>query len=113
MGRGARSTTATRRCQSDEDCDLLAWFGADERLRQVYVNDHAVWPGGSVKPDALSQPPSGQPGTNSSAGLQLSPKVSAVVHFNKGRNKVFFKLTNGAQGTHLSFVLTSLDARGQ
>jgi hypothetical protein len=87
----------------DEDCDLLAWFGADDDA-QVYVNDRPVWPGGSVR---LMQYVSAiwAPGTNHRQDYNFT-EGQRVVHFNKGRNKVFFKLTNGAQGTHLSFVLT-------
>ena len=87
----------------DQDCDLLAWFGADDDA-QVYVNDRPVWPGGNV---SLMQYIYAiwAPGTAHRQDYNFT-EGQRVVHFNKGRNKVFFKLTNGAQGTHLSFVLT-------
>lgn len=87
----------------DEDCDLTAWIGADDDA-QIYVNDRLVWRGGKVRkmqffgaiyaPDATHTQD-----YNRSEGTR-------VVHFNKGRNKIFFKLSNGAQGMFLSIVLT-------
>jgi hypothetical protein len=87
----------------DEDCDLQAWFGADDDA-QVWFNDRLVWPGGSVNLMRYLNAiwiADGSPlrDYNLTEGQR-------VLHFNKGRNKVLFKLSNGAQGTHLSFVLT-------
>lgn len=87
----------------DEDCDLLAWFGADDDA-QVYVNDRVAWPGGSVTLMRYLHAIWGT-GATHLRDYNLT-EGQRVVHFNKGRNKIFFKLTNGAQGTHLSFILT-------
>ena len=87
----------------DEECDLVAWIGADDDA-QIYVNDKLVWKGGyfNKMPFFNTIFSVGAPHTrdfNRTEGRR-------VVHFNKGRNKIFFKLSNGAQGTFLSLVLT-------
>jgi hypothetical protein len=87
----------------DEACDLIAWIGADDDL-QVYLNDRMVWKGGNVNKqsyfDAVFS--AGAPHLrdyNRTEGKR-------VLHFNKGRNKLFFKLSNGPNGAFLSMVLT-------
>ncbi|MDR7271517.1 hypothetical protein J2X20_004185 [Pelomonas saccharophila] len=87
----------------DQDCDLTAWIGADDDV-QVYLNDRLVWKGGNVNKqsyfDAIFNRDQGYlRDYNRTEGRR-------VLHFNKGRNKLFFKLSNGPNGAFLSMVLT-------
>jgi hypothetical protein len=87
----------------DRACDLTAWIGADDDV-QIYLNDRMVWEGGNVNKqsyfDAIFDP--------SSAYLRDYNRTEGkrVLHFNKGRNKIFFKLSNGPNSAFLSMVLT-------
>ena len=87
----------------DEDCDLVAWIGADDDA-QIYVNDQLVWRGGKVSKMPFFNTIFA-PGATHTQDYNRSEGRRAV-HFNKGRNKIFFKLSNGAQGMFLSMVLT-------
>jgi hypothetical protein len=87
----------------DEDCDLTAWIGADDDA-QIYVNDRLVWRGGKVSKMPFFNTIFA-PGARHTRDYNRS-EGKRVVHFNKGRNKIFFKLSNGAQGMFLSLVLT-------
>jgi hypothetical protein len=87
----------------DEACDLVAWIGVDDDV-QIYLNDRMVWRGGNIDKqwyfDAVFR--RGTPylrDYNRTEGLR-------VLHFNKGRNKIFFKLSNGPNYPFLSLVLT-------
>ena len=87
----------------DQDCDLTAWIGADDDV-QVYLNDQMVWKGGNVNKGAYFNAVFNQDrgylrDYNRTEGRR-------VLHFNKGRNKLFFKLSNGPNGAYLSMVLT-------
>ena len=87
----------------DQACDLTAWIGADDDV-QVYVNDRLVWKGGNVgkRPyfDAIFNP-------NSTFERDYNrTEGKRVVHFNKGRNRIFFKLSNGPNLGFVSLVLT-------
>jgi hypothetical protein len=87
----------------DEDCDLTAWIGADDDV-QVYLNDRMVWKGGNVNKRTYFNAVFNQDrgylrDYNRTEGRR-------VLHFNKGRNKLFFKLSNGPNGAYLSMVLT-------
>jgi hypothetical protein len=87
----------------DQDCDLTAWIGADDDA-QIYLNDRLVWKGGNVNKGAYFEAVYNQDrgylrDYNRTEGRR-------VLHFNKGRNKLFFKLSNGPNGAYLSFVLT-------
>lgn len=87
----------------DEDCDLIAWIGADDDA-QIYVNDRLVWRGGKVNKMPYFNTIFAHGATHTRDYNRSEGK--RVVHFNKGRNKIFFKLSNGAQGVFLSMVLT-------
>ncbi len=88
----------------DEDCDLTAWIGVDDDV-QIYLNDRLVWRGGNADKqwyfDAVFRP-------DSTDLLRDYNRTEAkrVLHFEKGRNKIFFKLSNGPNHSFLSFVLT-------
>ena len=87
----------------DQDCDLTAWIGADDDV-QVFLNDRLVWKGGNVNKSSYfhavyEQDQGYLRDYNRTEGKR-------VLHFNKGRNKLFFKLSNGPNGAYLSMVLT-------
>ncbi|MES1265611.1 MAG: hypothetical protein ABUU24_08165, partial [Variovorax sp.] len=87
----------------DADCDLREWVGADDDA-QIYVNDQLVWRGGKVDKMQFFRAVY-DPGATHTRDYNRS-EGTRVVHFRKGRNKIFFKLSNGAQGGFLSMVLT-------
>jgi hypothetical protein len=87
----------------DADQDLTIWVGADDDA-QLWLNDRLVWKGGDVAKEWFF----GQiymtkntyvPDYNLSEGKR-------TVHFRKGRNKLFFKLSNGPTRLFFSLVLT-------
>jgi hypothetical protein len=87
----------------DADQDLTIWVGADDDA-QLWLNDRLVWEGGNVNKEWFF----GQiyetrntyvPDYNLSEGKR-------VVHFRKGRNKLFFKLSNGPTRVFFSLVVT-------
>jgi hypothetical protein len=87
----------------DQDCDLTAWIGADDDV-QIHLNDRLVWKGGNVNKGAYFEAVYNQDqgylrDYNRTEGRR-------VLHFNKGRNTLFFKLSNGPNGAYLSMVLT-------
>jgi hypothetical protein len=87
----------------DEDCDLTAWIGADDDA-QVYVNERLVWRGGKVRKMPFFNTIFA-PGATHTRDYNRS-EGTRVVRFKKGRNEIFFKLSNGAQGMFFSMVLT-------
>jgi hypothetical protein len=87
----------------DQDSDLTAWIGADDDV-QIYLNDRLVWKGGNVNKAAYFD-------TIFNGGASYlrdynRTEGKRVLHFNKGRNKLFFKLSNGPNDSFLSMVLT-------
>ncbi|WP_200958277.1 hypothetical protein, partial [Massilia sp. Root335] len=87
----------------DAEQDLTIWVGADDDA-QLWLNDRLVWKGGNVNKDSFF-------------GLVYETKNTfvrdynlnegtRVVHFRKGRNKLFFKLSNGPTRIFFSLVLT-------
>jgi hypothetical protein len=87
----------------DADQDMTIWVGADDDA-QLWLNDRLVWEGGNVNKEWFF----GQiyetrntyvPNYNLSEGKR-------VVHFRKGRNKLFFKLSNGPTRVFFSLVVT-------
>ncbi|HWV31376.1 MAG TPA: hypothetical protein VN038_17075, partial [Dyadobacter sp.] len=87
----------------DQACDLTAWIGADDDV-QIYLNDHMVWKGGNVNKQGYFN----QIFDDGAAYLRDYNRTEGkrVLHFNKGRNKLFFKLSNGPNSAFLSLVLT-------
>jgi hypothetical protein len=87
----------------DQACDLTAWIGADDDV-QVYLNDRLVWRGGNVNKQSyfdliFNTYTPYLHDYNRTEGTR-------VLHFNKGRNRIFFKLSNGPNAAFLSMVLT-------
>jgi hypothetical protein len=87
----------------DAEQDLTIWVGADDDA-QLWLNDRLVWEGGNVNKDSFF-------------GLVYETRNTyvrdynlnegkRVVHFRKGRNKLFFKLSNGPTRIFFSLVLT-------
>jgi hypothetical protein len=87
----------------DQACDLVAWIGADDDVR-IWLNDRVVWEGGNVNKrpyfDAVFVT------RNTYLRDYNRTEGQRVLHFNKGRNKLFFKLSNGPNNPYLSLVLT-------
>lgn len=87
----------------DQACDLTAWIGVDDDV-QIYLNGHRVWEGGNVNKqsyfDAIFNP--------NTTYLRDYNRTEGkrVLHFKQGRNKIFFKLSNGPNDPFLSMVLT-------
>jgi hypothetical protein len=87
---------------SDEDMEASAWFGADDDA-QVWLNDEKIWVGGNINKAWFF-------------GHIYDTQNTHVRDFNltegrrdirlrKGRNKVFFKLSNGPTRVFFSMVL--------
>ena len=87
----------------DQASDLTAWIGADDDV-QIYLNDHLVWKGGNVGKQTYFDQIFNNGGSHLSDYNRSEGK--RVLHFNKGRNKLFFKLSNGPNSAFLSMVLT-------
>jgi hypothetical protein len=87
----------------DADQDLTIWVGADDDA-QLWLNDRLVWAGGDVNKTSFFDQfyetrNTYVPDYNLSEGKR-------TVHFRKGRNKLFFKLSNGPTRLFFSLVLT-------
>ncbi|WP_296953025.1 hypothetical protein [uncultured Massilia sp.] len=88
----------------DEDRDLTIWVGADDDAR-LWLNDRLVWGGGNVDKgwffgQAYDTWNTHVRDYNLSEGRR-------TVRFRKGRNKLFFKLSNGPTRVFFSLVLTT------
>jgi hypothetical protein len=87
----------------DAEQDLTIWVGADDDA-QLWLNDRLVWEGGNVNKDWFF----GQVYETRNTFVRdfnLS-EGKRTVHFRKGRNKLFFKLSNGPTRIFFSLVLT-------
>jgi len=87
----------------DTDRDLAMWIGADDDV-QVWINDGLAWKGGNVNKLSFFQKV--YDNWNGYAGAYNFNEGKVTVHFRKGRNKVFFKLSNGPNKAFFSMVLT-------
>jgi hypothetical protein len=87
----------------DEAGDLTAWIGADDDV-QIYLNDRLVWEGGNLNKGAYFDAVYNYRTTHRHDYNRTEGK--RLLHFNKGRNKIFFKLSNGPNVMFLSMVLT-------
>lgn len=87
----------------DAEQDMTIWVGADDDA-QLWLNDRLVWEGGNVHKDWFF----GQVYETRNTFVRdynLS-EGKRRVHFRKGRNKLFFKLSNGPTRIFFSLVLT-------
>lgn len=87
----------------DQACDLWAWIGVDDDA-QIYLNERLVWEGGNVNKQSYFDAIFNSDNTyirdyNRTEGKRL-------LHFSKGRNRIFFKMSNGPNNPFLSMVLT-------
>lgn len=87
----------------DEEQDLTIWVGADDDA-QLWINDKLAWKGGNFNKEwffgeIYETKNTYVPDYNLSEGKR-------VVHFRKGRNKLFFKLSNGPTRLFFSLILT-------
>jgi hypothetical protein len=87
----------------DSDRDLAMWIGADDDA-QVWINDRLEWKGGNVNKLSFFQKVYDD--WNGYAAAYNMNEGKVTVHFRKGRNKVFFKLSNGPNQAFFSMVLT-------
>ena len=87
----------------DRERDMLVWVGADDDA-SVKVNDRLIWKGGTAGKrwfyqSIYASKTTYQRDYNRTEGQRL-------VRFKKGRNTVFFKLSNGPTRLFFSMVLT-------
>ncbi|MBW8900611.1 MAG: hypothetical protein JF619_21390 [Massilia sp.] len=87
----------------DTDRDLAMWIGADDDA-QVWINDRLAWKGGNVNKLSFFQKV--YDNWDGYAAAYNFNEGKVTVHFRKGRNKVFFKLSNGPNKAFFSMVLT-------
>ena len=87
----------------DSERDLVMWIGADDDV-QVWINDRLEWKGGNVNKLGFFRQVY-ESGNDYKQPYNLN-EGKVTVHFRKGRNKLFFKLSNGPNKAFLSMVLT-------
>lgn len=87
----------------DQAMDVTMSLGADDDL-QVWLNDKMIWAGGNVGKQSFFD----EIYTTSNRYMEEYKlnEGSRRVHFNKGRNKILFKLSNGPGRVFMSMVLT-------
>jgi len=90
----------------DRERDMLVWIGADDDA-SVKVNDRLIWRGGDsgkrwFYQSIYASRTTYQRDYNRTEGQRL-------VRFKKGRNTVFFKLSNGPTRLFFSMVLTPVE----
>lgn len=83
--------------------DLTIWVGADDDA-QLWINDQLAWKGGNVNKEWFF----GEIYETANAYVRdyNLTEGKRVVHFRKGRNKLFFKLSNGPTRLFFSLILT-------
>jgi hypothetical protein len=87
----------------DAEQDLTMWVGADDDV-QLWLNDRLVWKGGNDNKDSFFGKV--YETRNTYVRDYNLNEGKRVVHFRKGRNKLFFKLSNGPTRIFFSLVLT-------
>lgn len=87
----------------DKEQDLTIWVGANDDA-QLWLNDRLVWRGRHVA-KALFYREVNDTGTPHGLDYNFS-EGKRVVHLRQGRNKLFFKLSNGLDSLFFSLVLT-------
>jgi len=87
----------------DKEQDLTIWVGANDDA-QLWLNDRLVWRGRKVAKGPFYREVD-DPGKHHGRDYNFS-EGKRVVHFRQGRNKLFFKLSNGLGSLFFSLVLT-------
>lgn len=87
----------------DQATDLTAWIGVDDDV-QIYLNGRQVWEGGNVNKQSYFDTIF-NPYTTYIRDYNRT-EGKRVLHFKQGRNKIFFKMSNGPNDPFLSMVLT-------
>jgi len=87
----------------DKEQDLTIWVGANDDA-QLWLNDRLVWRGRKVA-KALFYREVDDTGKSHGRDYNFS-EGKRVVHLRQGRNKLFFKLSNGLDSLFFSLVLT-------
>lgn len=91
----------------NQESDVWLWFGADDDLR-VWVNDQLVWNGGNTgKRSFLDNIYRSYDRDSYWKNWNLS-EGKKIIHFQKGRNTILFKLSNGPNpnGVFASLIIT-------
>jgi hypothetical protein len=87
----------------DKERDLTIWVG-DRDDAQLWVNDRLVWRGRMIVKSRFYREVNDSDNTH---GRDYNfSEGKRVVHFRQGRNKLFFKLSNGLGPVFFSLVLT-------
>jgi hypothetical protein len=87
----------------DKEQDLTIWVGANDDA-QLWLNDRLVWRGRNVAKASFYREVND---TDNNHGRDYNfSEGKRVVHFRQGRNKLFFKLSNGLGSLFFSLVLT-------
>jgi hypothetical protein len=87
----------------DREQDLTIWVGAHDDA-QLWLNDRLVWRGRHVAKGGFYREVQAKDNTH---GRDYNfSEGKRVVHFRQGRNKLFFKLSNGMGPLFFSLVLT-------
>ncbi|CAH0166708.1 hypothetical protein SRABI118_00897 [Massilia sp. Bi118] len=87
----------------DKEQDLTIWVGANDDA-QLWLNDRLVWRGRNVAKGPFY---SEVKATDNPHGRDYNfSEGKRVVHLRQGRNKLFFKLSNGLGSLFFSLVLT-------
>jgi hypothetical protein len=88
---------------SEQAQTLTMWVGADDDIK-LWLNDQIVWNKGN-----FAKQPYFDTVYNTAHNLYGEYNLTEgkkVIHLNKGRNKFFFKLSNGPNHAYVSVVLT-------
>lgn len=87
----------------DQERDLMVWLGVDDDA-QVYLNDKLIWQSDNTNKGWFFETVY----RNRTAFEQDFNRTESrtVVRFKKGRNRIFFKLSNDRQEMFFSMVLT-------
>jgi hypothetical protein len=87
----------------DKEQDLTIWVGAHDDA-QLWLNDRLVWRGRNVAKARFYREVKD---TDNTHGRDYNfSEGKRVVHFRQGRNKLFFKLSNGLGSLFFSLVLS-------
>ena len=87
----------------DKEQDLTIWVGARDDA-QLWLNDRLVWRGRNVAKGPFYREVNDKDNIH---GRDYNfSEGKRVVHLRQGRNKLFFKLSNGVGSLFFSLVLT-------